>query len=196
MKLADLLQKKKAAIADRWLDRTLESYASRTSAFLKRKKDQFANPVGHALRADTRKVVDDLVEWLVEPESVSADRFCSHLEDIIKVRSVQEFSPSQAVSFVFYLRQAIREELREELEDPAPQAELARLDVQIDQLALYAFDIYSKSREKLYELRINEIKRTGYRLLKKANLISIDDELESAKAGDLVDICRPRGGGP
>ncbi len=195
MKLIDVLQKKKAAIAERWLDRTLETYASRTSAFLKRKKDQFANPVGNTLRTDTRAVMDDLVEWLDEPENVSADRFCSHLENIIKVRSVQEFSPSQAVSFVFYLRQAIREELREELKDPALWTELARFEVQIDQLALFAFDIYSRSREKLYELRINEIKRTGYRLLKKANLISIEDEPESGGDGALVEICRPRGGG-
>jgi len=196
MKLIDLLKQKKAGIAERWLDRTLETYASRTSAFLKRKKDQFANPVGHSFRSNTRAVVDDLVEWFEEPESVSADRFCSHLEDIIKVRSVQEFSPSQAVSFVFYLRQAIREELREELRNPALQTELARLEVQIDQLALYAFDIYARSREKLFELRINEVKRTGYRLLKKANLISFDDETGAEGDGGLVEICRPRGDGP
>jgi hypothetical protein len=50
-------------------------------------------------------------------------------------------------------------------------------------------------REKLYELRVNEIKRTGFRLLKKANLIPIDEGPEPEEDWALIDVCRPRGGG-
>jgi hypothetical protein len=193
MILRDLLQKHKAAITERWLDKTLATYPARTSVFFKRKKDRFANPVGHELAAGTEAVFDDLVQMFDSPGSVTADQLCAHLDDIIKIRSVQEFSPSEAVSFVFLLKEAIREELEEEFRGGDILTELARLESHIDQLALFAFDIFMKRREKLYELRVNEIKRTGFRLLKKANLISIEEEPEEDWA--LTDFCRPRGGG-
>jgi hypothetical protein len=198
MNLRDLLHKHEAAITERWLDKTLATYPSRTTVFFKRKRDRFANPVGHALKSGTAAVFDDLLSTLESPGSVTADRFCADLDEIIKVRSVQDFSPSQAVSFVFLLKEAIREELAEELRGGNTLAELARFEARIDQLALFAFDIYMSRREKLYQLRINEIKRTGFRLLKKANLISIDEEPESPESEEdwaSADVCRPKGGG-
>lgn len=199
MILRDLLQKNKAAITERWLDKTLATYPSHASVFFKRKKDRFANPVGHALATGTEAVFDDLIQMLKSPGSVTADQLCTHLDDIIKIRSVQEFSPSQAVSFVFLLKEAVREKLEEEYRDVDILAELARFESKIDQLALFAFDIFMKRREKLYALRVNEIKRTGFRLLKKANLISIDEDPEPRGPEEgwaLTDVCRPRGGGP
>lgn len=195
MKLKELLLKNKAAITERWLDRTLETYASRTSVFFKQTKDPFANPVGQTLRSSTKAIVNELIEREDPLGEESAKRMCGHLEDIIKVRSVQELNPSQAVSFVFYLKQALREVLESELEDPGIGAGLTRLETEIDQLVLFAFDIYMKSREKLYELRVEEIKRTGFRLLKKNNLISIDEDPEPEEDWAVNNLCRPRGGG-
>jgi hypothetical protein len=195
MSLRDLLRKRKTAVTENWLDRTLATYPSRTSAFLKQTKDRFANPVGHALTSGITAVFDDLLEGFEDAGVVSAERYCSHLDDIIKIRSVQEFAPSQAVSFVFLLKEAVREELQEELRDVELSVELARFEARIDQLALFSFDIYTKRREKLYELRVNEIKRTGFRLLKKANLVSIDGESEPEEDWALTGVCRPRGDG-
>jgi hypothetical protein len=198
MNLRDFLHKHKAAITERWLDKTLATYPSRTAVFFKRKRDRFANPVGHALTSGTAAVFDDLLSTLESPGSVTADRFCTHLDEIIKVRSVQDFSPSQAVSFVFLLKEAIREEISRDFLDGEVLAELARFEARIDQLALFAFDIYMNRREMLYELRVNEIKRTGFRLLKKANLISIDEEPEPSGSEEdwaSTDVCRRRGGG-
>jgi hypothetical protein len=190
------LQTHKNAIKERWLDKTLESYPNRTSTFFRRKRNRFANPVGHALRSGIEALVDELFAGLEEPGAVSADRMCDHLESIIKIRSVQDFAPSQVISFVFYLKRAIREELEIDLQDEEMMTELADFEAQIDQLALLAVDIYVKCREKLYELRVNEIKRTGFRLLKKANLISIDEDPEPEEDWALTNITRPRGGGP
>lgn len=195
MKLKDLLQKNKTAIAERWLDRSLETYVSRTAVFFKQKKDPFANPVGRALRSGTKSIVDELLEAESPLGPESAHRLCAHLEDVIKIRSVQDLNPSQAVSFVFSLKQAIREVLEEELRDPGLASELTTFETQIDQLALFAFDIYVKSREQLYELRVNEIKRTGYRLLKKADLIVLDEDPEPKEDWAMNNLCRPRGGG-
>ena len=52
----------------------------------------------------------------------------------------------------------IRSELGDELRDPALLAELHTLENQIDQLSLFAFDIFEKWREKVYSLRLQEIR--------------------------------------
>ena len=169
MTLKDLLQKNKTAIAEKWLDRTLETYASRTAVFFKQTKDPFANPVGQALRSATKAIVDELFEAEFPLGLESANRLCAHLEDVIKIRSVQELNPSQALSFVLSLKQAIREVLEEELEDSRLAVELMTFETRIDQLVLFAFDIYMKSREELFELRINE---------NQENRIPVTEEIE------------------
>ena len=164
MTLRDLLHSRRAAIQKRWLEKTLETYAPDTSAFFKRQKDQFANPVGQALRAGTQTMVD----CLLDEDEMDAEKICSALEEIIKIRSIQDFTPAQAVSFVFSLRPVIREELKGEL-DTARLAELARFEIRIDQLALFAFDVYVKCRERLYEIRVSEVKRSVSGLMRRLN---------------------------
>jgi hypothetical protein len=41
-----------------------------------------------------------------------------------------------------------------------------------------AFDLYMQNRERIYELRVNEIKKTGFRLLQKAHLLASEENLE------------------
>lgn len=185
--LSDLLQQNKAAITDRWLDKILGTYSSRSTAFFKRRKDPFANPVGQTLSRSTEAIFDRLLEGLEGPTGMPVDVICVHLDEIIKVRSIQDFAPSQALSFVFHLKEAVREELGPELGGSEIATELTKFERQIDQLALFSFDIFVKCREKLYELRVNEIKRTGFRLLRKANLIADAPELDPGPASSLSD---------
>jgi hypothetical protein len=162
MTLRDLLHSRRAAIQKRWLEKTLETYAPDASAFFQRQKDQFANPVGQALRAGTQTMVDCLLD------EMDAEKVCSALEEIVKIRSIQDFTPAQALSFVFSLKQVIREELKGEL-DAARLAELVQFEAQIDQLALFAFDVYVKCRERLYEIRVSEVKRSVSGLMRRLN---------------------------
>jgi hypothetical protein len=99
---------------------------------------------------------------------MDAEKVCSALEEIVKIRSIQDFTPAQALSFVFSLKQVIREELKGEL-DAARLAELVQFEAQIDQLALFAFDVYVKCRERLYEIRVSEVKRSVSGLMRRLN---------------------------
>jgi hypothetical protein len=113
--------------------------------------------VGHALRRGTRAAVDALLEGQ-EPGQVGA-----HLDEIVKIRAIQELKPSEAISFVFLLKEALRAELGAKGSD-ASLSELAELEKRIDLIALSAFDIYTRYRGQIAELRINEIKRSvGWR---------------------------------
>ena len=46
------------------------------------------------------------------------------------------------------------------------------MESRIDDLALLAFDIYMKCREKLYDIRANEAKNQVSRLLQRAGMLS------------------------
>ena len=91
------------------------------------------------------------------------------LDDVIKIRAVQEFAPSQALAFVFLLKEAIRAELGSEVPRPACSAEWANLQRQIDQVALGAFDAYVRYRGQVCELRINEVKRSVAAIVERLN---------------------------
>ena len=93
------------------------------------------------------------------------------LDGIVRIRAVQDFAPSQAVSFIFVLKGVVRGELKNELLENRFSEELAAFDSAVDVLALFAFDIYMKCREKIYELKAKEATNMTFRLLQQARII-------------------------
>jgi len=164
MKLTDLLTRKKSRIVDGWLRVIYESYAAETAIFLKKDKDRFDNPVGASISQGIKGLYDAL---LVEMDT---DRVLAFLDEIIKIRAIQNFSPSQALAFIFLLKNVIREELAKELRAEDLSGELLELESRIDGLALLGFDVYTKRREKLCEVRVNEIKNRVSGLLRRTGL--------------------------
>lgn len=149
----------------RWFDTILETYPTDTQRFLQRQKDQFTNPVAHRISEGVEGLFDALLQ------GIDSNEVSSFLDRIIRIRAVQDFSPSQAMAFIFLLKMVIREELKSEIRENRVSEELLKFESRIDNLALLAFDIYMKCREQVYELRVSETKRMLYGLLKKANLI-------------------------
>jgi hypothetical protein len=175
MKLSTLLREKKGSITERWIEETFASYKDDASRFFSREKNQFANPVGSALRIGTKAIYENLLDGL------DADLVCGHLNEIIKIRAIQDFSPARAISFVFLLKKAIRAELTAVEFDVRLAQELTEIDASIDQIALFAFDIYVKCREQMYELRVNEVKRSVAALMKR-----YDNDDPAAESSDTL----------
>jgi RsbT co-antagonist protein rsbRD N-terminal domain len=166
MKLNNFLLEKKSAILKKWFDAVVETYPSETSSFLKKQKAQFTNPVGYTLSEGLEHLFDALLQGML-PDAVS--RF---LDSIVRLRAIQEFAPSEAVMFIFRLKKVVRQELGNEiLQQQGIIEELATFDSSVDDLALYAFDLYVKCREKIFELKANEAKNMTFRLLQQARLI-------------------------
>jgi hypothetical protein len=153
MAFGELLRQHRDAIVTRWLEAALSAYPSEGSAAFRREKDPFANPVGHYLRTGTGEIFDLLLAGADEAKARQA------LQEIIKIRAVQELSPSRAVGFVLDLKDAVRAELGEEATAPQVAAEVAAFGRRVDDVALLAFEVYVECRERLSELRINEAKR-------------------------------------
>lgn len=165
-KFFGILEEKKSNISKRWLGAIIASYPNDNSGFLMNQKDRFANPVGYTFSTG----IEGILEVLIKGEDFSES--LSFLEDIIKVRAIQDFSPSKALAFMFQLKTIVREELEGEIRQNQIYDALLVFESKIDDLALNAFDIYMKYREQIYELRTDELKRMTFTLLKKANLMS------------------------
>ncbi len=152
MKLLKLLSERKARLTDRWLQRIFESYPPETAVFLKKEKNHFDNPMGYRISQGLTRIVETLVQEMDRDQVVAA------LDEVISIRALQNFSPSQALAFIFLLKNVIREELALELKDGQFSIELRELESRIDGMALLGFEVYTQRREKLYEIRVTEVK--------------------------------------
>jgi RsbT co-antagonist protein rsbRD N-terminal domain len=166
MNLNQHLKEKKSDILKKWFDAVAGTYPNETSTFLKKQKAQFTNPVGYTLAEGIDGLFEGLIKGLL-PDEVS--RF---LDSIVRIRAIQEFTPSEAISFIFMLKKVVRQELGSEtLAQQGIAEELATFESAVDDLALYAFDLFMKCREKIYELKANEARNMTFRLLQQARLI-------------------------
>ncbi|MBR9979545.1 MAG: RsbRD N-terminal domain-containing protein [Desulfatitalea sp.] len=164
MGLIAQLAVKQDAIVDKWFARVIDTYPAETARFLRRQKDPFANPVGQTTFQNLATLVAMLdSDW--DPEKARAA-----LDPIMRIRAIQDFSPAQATGFVFDLKQVIRGMMASPM-DPGRIENLVALDQRIDELILIAFDIFMLCREKIYELKANEMKNTTYKAFAKAGLI-------------------------
>jgi hypothetical protein len=90
----------------------------------------------------------------------------SHLEEIIKIRAVQDFTPSQAVSFVWLAKEAIYNELKVQLKTKEIYSELQKLESEIDKFSGVAFNLYSTCKDSICQIRIKELKTENHALNK------------------------------
>lgn len=152
MRLESLLVRNKREIVNDWFDLLVETYPADSAQFMKREKDPFSNPVGSSARKGLEAIFNELAEGM-DPQPLT-----DFLDPIIRIRAVQNFSPSQAVGFIFLLRKSIRKNLSKEISSREMFNELQEFESRIDELALLAFDIYMNCREKLYQLKEKEVK--------------------------------------
>lgn len=171
-KLKDLLIGSREQIVEQWLQATLESYPKDSGAFYSREKDPFANPVGQTLAQNLPTVFDGIVGTQSRDDRISA------LAEIIRIRAIQEFSPAEAVGFVFKLKQIIKDEVVRSRSKDDSSTELEAFLIQIDAAALDAFNAYTECREKLAQVRINEVKRQVSRVFRRRGLIDEDLDLD------------------
>lgn len=179
MDLKGLLLERKSAILSKWFEVLLETYPAETANFFKNKKDLFSNPVGSTAFQGIESILEEIID-----DNIDSQRVSLFLDNIIRVRAIQDFSASQAVAFIF----SIKDIIRHEAETAAASGhvlpnqvliDLRHLESKIDGLALLSFDIYMKCREKIYEIKANEVRNMTYRLLQQAKLISESPEKET-----------------
>jgi hypothetical protein len=173
--LEGLLKQKRDVILEKWQNLILETYPEDSRAFLKNQRDRFQNPVGNTLRDATTVLLEALIE------GVGTEALSSSMDDMIRVRSVQDFPPSQAVVPIFLLKNVVREELMGKLGDSILCEELFEFESKIDGLALSAFDNYMKCKTEIYDIRAREAQKMSAKLLERLNRSTDEmDRLDSS----------------
>ncbi len=156
MDLAEGFRNHSEKIIDSWVEYTLSTYIS--SNFFKKERDQFANPVGGSVR----RSLTALLPLLSRGADVKECR--PVIEELMAVRAVQDFSPSQAVAPLNAVKHITREVFGADKERSHLVSGLYDFEFAVDLAVLAAFDCYMEHRERLYQVRINEI-RSGTHIL-------------------------------
>jgi hypothetical protein len=166
MELTPLLQQNRDTILGKWFDLIIGTYPRVSSEFLARQQDQFRNPLGHTITQSITAIYDQVTS------AMDTDELLRALDGIIRIRSVQEFTASETVQFIFQLKAVLRDVMNGPIREPQGWRDLAELESRIDQVALLAFHKYTECREKLQEIRNKELRsRTGI-LLERENVTS------------------------
>lgn len=150
--LKTFLTQNRAKIVERWIQRVFESYPPDTSSFLGSEKDRFANPVGYTISTEISNLFDELTN------EMDREKILVSMDNILKIRALQDFSPGQAVEFCFGLKTVIRKMLMKSSPDKDMLAELLEFESRIDSLALLAFETYMSCRERIHQIKTKEIK--------------------------------------
>lgn len=156
MTLEEALHNNRYKIVDKWVEYTLATYQA--SDFFRKEKDSFANPVGGTIR-DSLKKIFSMLARKEDPAS-----FKEPLSRIMHLRSVQEFTPSQAVAPLNAVKHITRDVLSSDKESKPLVADLYDFEFCVDLALLAAFDLYVECREKIYKIRVDEI-RSGKQIL-------------------------------
>ncbi len=165
MGLSKVLEQKQEQVVKKWFDALMKTYPKEKTQFLAKSKDSFSNPIGNTLN----KSLKEVFEGLLKGDDIEKMR--KVLDPAIRVRAVQEFSPSHCVSFVFFLKKIIRDFVKKDRKSKVSESELLNFESRIDGLSLIAFDIYMGCREQIFSFKANHVKDRTIKLLEKADLL-------------------------
>jgi len=153
-----------------WIRKTMEAYPAESLAVLNRNKDRFANPLSYTISTNIDLLFQEFLKG-IDPETTTPI-----LDKIVRVRAVQDMAPSQGLSFIFDLKGVLRKMFEKETVGTDLEREFLIIEKSIDQLALFAFDIYVSCKEKLYQIRANENKNQTHMLIRRVNEMDKQNE--------------------
>ena len=153
----------KEAMTKRWIDTVHGSYPFETIGFLRTRKDQFANPVGYRTEEAAAALMDVIFSDAPDQETVT-----HAVEEIVRVRAIQDFPPEHAVGIFFAMKEILRETLMQSGQAEHLLQALLAVESRIDAVALLAFGAYARNRETLHRLKVQEFKRQHSQILRLA----------------------------
>ncbi|GAB6036898.1 RsbRD N-terminal domain-containing protein [Fundidesulfovibrio butyratiphilus] len=173
-----LLAEQRGPIVKEWYNQVLDTYPPETAKLWKKSSDQFLNPVAWRLREG----LEEVCSAVLDPKNQEAlDKAMFALDEVVRVRAVQNFSPSGAAGFLVTFKKVLRERLWSEIKRREAWVDLLAVESFIDGLVLTCLDLYTACREKLNEIRVRELEKHQHLLLKHARLIVGVGEEEPAE---------------
>ncbi|HCU69711.1 MAG TPA: hypothetical protein DGF30_10955 [Desulfomicrobium sp.] len=170
MEFSKFLTDNQKGICAQWTDAIIKTYPDEGAKFFSGSSNQFANPVGHTFRSNIEKIFMTLLRG-GDVAECSTD-----LDGILRIRAVQGFAPSVALSFLPALKEIVRRELAKTGRVQEMDEALHDWNVRVDRLTMLGFDLYMACREVLWKQKANQLYSRTHKLLEKANLLK-DEEV-------------------
>jgi len=188
--LYDLLREKKKDILSAWMERILNTYPADAARFMRNQGNQFANPVGSTYGRTTEIIFDALIEDRHDEKLLQA------LDQLLEIRAVQDFTPSQALAILFLIKPVIHNILPTVTKKTELIPEIEEMDNRIDGIALLGFDRYSLCRDKIHHIKLNEVKRSVGHFMERFGADIIVEEPKNDEVFKMAvnDKKRPKGG--
>ncbi|SHN51770.1 RsbRD N-terminal domain-containing protein [Desulfovibrio litoralis] len=172
--LKQLITEHKDKLLEDWTTLVYSGYAFDTAGFLRTKNDQFTNPVGWR----TTHVGESLIKAITN-EHVNIDELNHTLDEFIRVRAVQDFTPEQALAVLFLMKECILKRFKSEIKNNNLWLELWDISSRLDGISLLSFSFYIKNREVMFNLKLEDYKRRHSQIMRKAGLLVAADDPES-----------------
>ncbi len=156
--LREILEQKKGPIVEKWRKHIHKSYPPETAQFLQREKNKFSNPIGSSIEESIWPLYDQLIG---EADPATTKKL---LDNLVRVRAVQDFTPASAVQIIFALKKIIRKEVFGIVQKKGLVNEYLEFESEIDRFGLLAFDVFMECRERVWEIKRNDLLKRPYLL--------------------------------
>jgi hypothetical protein len=147
---ATVLNARSQEILAAWRELVFASYPEPAAQLIRGTPDPFRNPLGYRLHEGTAAVMRALAAGAGDHGA-----FQAALDPLMRPQAIRGQPPSEGIGFVFLLKRAIRNVLG----DSVDTASLENMDRRVDDLALAAFDVYSRCRDEVQEIRVRAMRR-------------------------------------
>lgn len=173
MTLSELAKENKEILLQKWMDVFYNAYPLGSTGFVRTSKDEFTNPIGIITEKSLDVLFDAVIGLEVEPQNVH-----EAIDKLIQLRAVQDMSPSKAVGPLAQIKlilkdgpfQACLKENKDSRRLPYLFEDFFIVEARVDSLILMALDMYSRDREKIFNLRVEEIHRNQSQLVRWAKV--------------------------
>lgn len=153
----------KEAMTKRWVDTVHGTYPFETVGFLRTRKDRFANPVGYRTEEAAKALMD-----VIFADNPDQETIAHAVEEIVRVRAIQDFPPEHAVGIFFAMKSILRDTVMQSGQAAHLLSALLAVESRIDATVLLAFGAYARNRETLHLLKVQEFKRQQSQILRLA----------------------------
>ena len=175
---SSLNELQKVDILKKWQKEIFQLYPADSIRFLTSESNQFANPVGHSIRDHTEKLFCELIS----ENDIDSENIVPILDEMLRIRAIHDFTPSEALRYLYFLKEVVTQKLSEKSEiNNNLHSELAAFFSRVDEVVMIAFDVYSKCREKLFEIKVETAKNQVSGLLRRSDLICEIPEWQPAE---------------
>jgi hypothetical protein len=159
MQIEEQIVRHKDSILKKWQQAIIDTYPTGAGNYLLENKNKFTNPIGYTIEKSLPAILNAVIEGNLTGLAKES------IDDIIRIRAVQEFEPAEALTFLYSLKAVIISLLS----DDAELSAFLQIESIFNEINNYGINTYVRFREKIYDIKANEQLRTFEKMIERLN---------------------------